>query len=893
MAGRTISHYEVLEQLGQGGMGVVYKARDTHLDRLVALKVLPTEAVRDPERRQRFVQEAKSASALNHPNIVTVYDIDSAAGVDFIAMEYVAGQTLDERIGRKGLPLKDALRYAIQIADALSKAHAAGIVHRDLKPANIMVTAEGQVKVLDFGLAKLIEPKESSAETPTMTASEQKITKEGKIVGTLAYMSPEQAEGKRVDARTDVFSFGAVLYQMLTGERPFHGTTQLELATSILREDPKPPSQIRDALPLEVERAVMRCLRKDPHRRFQTRSDRKVVREDLKEESDSGTLTAIAPVRRRSSRIWIITSAALLVLVVAAAVVLWRYRRASAPKQYELTRLTFEPGMAGGPAISPDGKMLAFASDRTGNMDVYVRQINGRQATRLTTNAANDNEPCFSPDGTRIVFRSSREGGGIYVMDTLGGPERKLADGGVVPRYSPDGTTIAYVVPSTFSLLGRLYVVAAEGGTPRALQPDLAITMFGPAWPPPIWSPDGKHLLIRALREGQSSQKWWVVPVDGGPAVEITPPPLGPRPAIQAPELWFDNYVYYVQGTTFGGANIFRVHLLSDPWRLVGEPQQLTSGTGVQYGLSVSSEGRLVFGWLTFQINPWSVALDGSGVAKGVPEALPSDTAGKLGLAVAANGSKLAYSAYLLMPDRAELRIRDLRSGHEDVIPHTPWLGGPNPQMSADGSKISYRENVAGKVSYYVADAAGGPGTPVCERCAVLGFFPDASVVLVAAGKQLVRQNIADGTKSPVLEARYGGFNGAAVSPNGRQVAFITAQQDGGPALYIAPIGAQPTPERDWVQIAEPPRRLILNPRWSPDGNLLYYISSRDDNACLWAIRIGRDGKPQGEPFEAFHSRQHPNLFSSGGAYGVTPGRLYMALGEVKGNVWTLKLDKE
>ena len=225
MIGRTILHYEIVETLGRGGMGVVYKARDTHLDRFVAIKVLPPEKVADPDRKRQFVQEAKAASALNHPNIVHIYDIAEADGIQFIAMEYVPGKTLDQMIGRKGLRLNETLKYAVQIADALAKAHSAGIIHRDLKPSNVMVTTDGLVKVLDFGLAKLTERTSGElGETATMQADEKPETAEGAVVGTIAYMSPEQAEGKVVDARSDLFSMGSLFYEMITGRRAFHGS---------------------------------------------------------------------------------------------------------------------------------------------------------------------------------------------------------------------------------------------------------------------------------------------------------------------------------------------------------------------------------------------------------------------------------------------------------------------------------------------------------------------------------------------------------------------------------------------------------------------------------------------------------------------------------------------
>lgn len=264
MPGRTLSHYELLEEIGKGGMGVVYKARDTRLDRFVAIKVLPPERMADPDRKRRFVQEAKAASALNHPNIVTVHEIDALDGVDFIVMEYVEGRPLDRLIPADGLPLNEALAYAAQIADALAAAHTAGIVHRDIKPGNIVVTRGGRVKVLDFGLAKLVE--RAGSENTTVTA--EAATLAGVIVGTVAYASPEQIEAKPVDARSDVFSFGVVLYEMLTGRRPFQGESQLSTMAAILRDTPQPVVAVRPGLPAELNRILQRCLEKDRDARY-------------------------------------------------------------------------------------------------------------------------------------------------------------------------------------------------------------------------------------------------------------------------------------------------------------------------------------------------------------------------------------------------------------------------------------------------------------------------------------------------------------------------------------------------------------------------------------------------------------------------------------------------
>ncbi len=274
MIGQSLGHYRIEDKLGEGGMGVVYKARDTHLDRFVAIKVLPPERVADPERKRRFVQEAKAASALNHPNIITIHDIAQEGGVDFMVMEYVAGKTLGELIGRKGLKLSETLRCGIQMADALAAAHGAGIVHRDLKPGNVMVTESGLVKVLDFGLAKLTEAMVGE-EAPTQTA-------EGAILGTLAYLSPEQAEGKRVDARSDIFSFGSVLYEMVTGRRAFQGDSNLSILTAILRDQPRPARELAEEAPADLESIVARCLRKRAGERFETAIEVKLALEKLR-----------------------------------------------------------------------------------------------------------------------------------------------------------------------------------------------------------------------------------------------------------------------------------------------------------------------------------------------------------------------------------------------------------------------------------------------------------------------------------------------------------------------------------------------------------------------------------------------------------------------------------
>ena len=290
MTGRTISHYEVQEKLGAGGMGEIYKARDPRLNRTVAIKALPAGSTGDPDRRRRFIQEAQAASGLNHPNIITIHDILSEDGNDYMVMEFVAGKTLDGVIPAGGLPVTIALRYAAQIADALAAAHAAGIVHRDLKPANIMVTDAGRIKILDFGLAKVTVAAALTEETQTLGAAP--MTMEGSILGTVSYMSPEQAQGKKVDARSDIFAFGAVLYEMATGHKAFPGDSAITTLTAILRDEVRPATDYAPGVPPELEAIIGRALRKDPEQRWQSMQEVHGALEDLRQKIDSGILSA-------------------------------------------------------------------------------------------------------------------------------------------------------------------------------------------------------------------------------------------------------------------------------------------------------------------------------------------------------------------------------------------------------------------------------------------------------------------------------------------------------------------------------------------------------------------------------------------------------------------------
>ena len=421
MIGQTISHYRITEKLGEGGMGVVYKAEDTKLDRPVALKFLAPHLLRDEEARKRFEREAKAAAKLDHPNICTVHEIDQAEGRTFIAMAFLEGQPLSERIKEGPLKLPEALSVAIQMAEGLEAAHAKGITHRDIKPDNVMLMSgsRGLVKLMDFGLAQL--------------SGSSKFTREGTTLGTVNYMSPEQGEGAGTDQRTDIWSLGVVLYEMVSGQKPFRGEFDQAVIFSIMNETPEPLTGVRTSVPKELERIVNKCLAKKAAERYQVTADLLVDLQQVRRaiESDKPGTVAVPGRATTHSRWWLVVPS----LMVMAGMIWWLVgtSRLEPPPKFQLRQITRDVGLTGEPAISKDGKMIAYASDRAGegNADIWVQQVAGGEPIQLSSHEADDKQPHFSPDGSQVVFRSDRDGGGIYVVPALGGSPRLLAERGL------------------------------------------------------------------------------------------------------------------------------------------------------------------------------------------------------------------------------------------------------------------------------------------------------------------------------------------------------------------------------------------------------------------------------------------------------------------------------
>ncbi len=906
MIGRTLLHYRITEEIGHGGMGVVYKAVDTHLDRPVAVKILPQDKIADPERRRRFVLEAKAASALRHPNIVVIHDIASDHGLNFIVMEYVEGSSLQALIGRRGLKLGQALGIAVQIADGLAKAHAAGIVHRDLKPTNVMLTPAGLVKILDFGLAKLADPGPTAEEgrTMTLTPADKPETEEGFVVGTAAYMSPEQAEGGTIDPRSDIFSFGVLLYEMLTGHRAFQRESRMKTLAAVLNEEPRPASAVNEALPPEAEHILSRCLRKDPARRWQTASDLKVALEDLKEDSESGKLPAAVRPSRARKRLSLAWLGGTVLAVAAAAFLLRLLIFKPVPKEsYDTTRLTFEYAMS--PALSPDGKYVVYASDRegSGTLDLWLQQISGGRPLRLTDHPANDWYPGFSPDGTKIVFRSEREGGGVYVIDALGGTARLIADRGTIPRYSPDGTWISFLtVPGSLeSRLIDMYLIPAKGGEPRPFRHEFKVfrSNMGAG---PVWSPDGSRLIINGARDDDpASSDWWVLPVDGGEPIKTgAMASLGLTGLTQSPAAWTEDGLYYISGTTIDGVNIFRVQIDAKSQLITGPGAALTSGPGMKIGITAAAGGVLAYSDVTAAIGVWTAAArpDDGFVAADLRNAT-RDIMQKFYPAVSRDGKQIAYIAFGgLKGAKLEVRRTDFTGRGETILP-TQARGISfihYPRFSPDGSLLAYRDFLDDKLHTFIVPTGASAGRDVGAIGQVWDFFPDPDSVLVQTpAGELAKRSLKSGENAIVLSLKEGFFNDGSLAPDGRWAAFRTGLPDGRASIAIVPVGPGPASPAEIIPLVVSDR-FLSNPRWSPRGHYVYYLSERDGRCRLYAQKLDPGSKkPLGEAAAVFTSpseRIHLNYPLGNGFIDVAEDKIVFSVDEITGNVVLLTRKK-
>ena len=785
-AGTRLGSYEILASLGAGGMGEVYRARDTRLFREVAVKILPTEVSGDSERRARFEQEAQSASALNHPNIVTIYDIGTAEGGLYIAMELVDGRTLRELLASGPMPVKKTLSIGAQVADGLAKAHSAGIVHRDLKPENVMVTRDAFVKILDFGLAKLVSTvSDGGSQLPTIAAPG---TRPGIVMGTVGYMSPEQASGGQIDFRSDQFSLGAILYEMAAGVRAFQKATAVETLSAIIREEPEPIAGAAPSAPAPLRWIVERCLAKDPEDRYASTRD---LARDLKQTLDhlseaSGETTAVARPKARRGAWWI---AAFFLLLAAAGTDLalrWKVGGASRPRAApSLKRVTFAPGLEDEPSFSPDGRFLAYTSDESGNLDVVVLPLSGGEPIRLAASDADESQPAFSPDGSKIAFVSARDHGGrlgialnlaplsqsmntklgdIFIAPALGGSAVKLVEDGYYPAWSPDAKRIVFMSNREGPV--DLWSIPADGGSPNRLTHDTDVD-FQPAW-----SPDGKWIAYGSRALPGASFNLRVIEAESG-RQRSTTKQFGylMRPAWSA-----DGRAIFLSGERDGILSLWRIPF---------------------------SEGEL-------------------GLATRVTLGEGQDT----NVAASRDGKKLAFAIVRNDPNIWELTVE---SGQLRAV--TSGAGSPDhPRVSPDGKTLLVRSNRTGELAAWTVDLKGrylsqltrgqGSNEPEAE------WSPDGRQIAFVRGEKLWIQPVGS------LTGRDTGLRSSfsAWSPDGREIAVAHNEKSDPPEIWIYSVADGKARRLTAL------KRNADNPTWSPDGKRIAFQTQSGAIRELWVV---------------------------------------------------------
>ena len=750
-------------------MGRVYRARDPRLERAVAIKVLSPSLSTDPTALARFEREAMSVAKLSHPNILSIFEFAHDGSTAFVVMELVEGETLRARLERGALPPRRAVAYALQMAKGIGAAHARGITHRDLKPENVMITTDDQVKILDFGLAKAAEPG-----AVDVTRAVGPTTSAGTILGTFGYMAPEQVRGLAVDHRADMFAFGAVLYEMLSGTRAFSGDTAADSISAILSREPPELDTARLSIPPGLDRIVRRCLEKTPELRFQSANDLAFALETLSTMSTSSGSAAVvadtpADVRPRRAA-WLPWTVAALGMIAAAAA--WSTRPGPVAREGYwalFTRITESAGEETSPSLSPDGATVVYAARGANGWDIYAQRVGGRNATAIINDPQHDEgAPAFSPDGSQIAFHHSDAVGGIYVAGATGESVRRVTDRGFDPAWSPDGKRIAFSTeevadPSSRYGESALFVVDVAGGSPRKVVEGDAIQ--------PSWSPSGQRLVYWSNRGGQ--RDLFTVPAGGG-----TPTQLTNDRAIDWSPVWSpDGRFVYFSSDRGAAMNLWRVAVDETAGRTQGEPEPVM--TGVQAAASLprlSKDGaRLVFRSRVGSINPVAIPFDPVTLRAGTPVVLDTQNNIRVPSGVSPDGSQIAY--FSIGEHQEDLYIGP-RNGPMRRITDDPGRDRA-PVFAPDGRSLVFYSNRDGKWSGWTIGTDGGGLRKLTD---------------LAAGAVYV-----------------------VVSPKGDAIAFTG---DSGRNAFIAALGPAQTPATELPGTAVSGK--YFSPSgWSPDGTRL------------------------------------------------------------------------